>query len=85
MKVTVQLYGHFRKFGDSIALELPAGSRVRELEHAFMQNISSRDPSFYESAGLRASRFCDDNMILAADHPLGDGQRFSILPPVSGG
>lgn len=85
MKVTVRLYGHFRKFGDSVALELPAGSRVRDLERAFMKNIESRDPAFYENAGLRASRFCDDRMILPPDQPLAEDAAFSILPPVSGG
>ena len=59
MKVTVHLYGHFRKFGDLIALELPPGSRVRDLERAFILNIVLRDPAFYDNAGLRASRFCD--------------------------
>jgi molybdopterin converting factor small subunit len=85
MKVTVNLYGHFRKFGDCIALELPAGSRIRDLEHAFVQNIALRDPSFYENAGLRASRFCDDSRILPQDHSLAEGESFSVLPPVSGG
>jgi molybdopterin converting factor small subunit len=85
MKVTVQLYGHFRKFGELVLLELPPGSRVRDLEHAFVQSITARDPAFYQNAGLRASRFCDDRAILAADHPLTEGGCFSILPPVSGG
>jgi molybdopterin converting factor small subunit len=85
MKVTVHLYGHFRKFGDRLALELPSGSRIRDLERAFILNIVLRDPAFYDNAGLRASRFCDDSMILPADHPLADGADFSVLPPVSGG
>jgi molybdopterin converting factor small subunit len=85
MKVTVQLYGHFRKFGDCMTLELAAGSRIRDLEQAFAQNITRRDAAFYENTGLRASRFCDDNAILPSDHPLTDGGCFAILPPVSGG
>lgn len=85
MKVTVRLYGHFRKFGDLIALELPPGSRVRDLERAFIQDIALRDPAFYQNGALRASRFCDDAMILHSDQPLADGGSFSILPPVSGG
>lgn len=85
MKITVRLYGHFRKFGDSLALELPAGSRVRDLERVFAQSIASRDPAFYENGALRASRFCDDTAILRTDHPLAEGAQLSILPPVSGG
>jgi molybdopterin converting factor small subunit len=85
MKVTVRLYGHFRKFGVSLALELPAGSRVRDLESAFAESIARRDPAFYENGALRASRFCDDSMILPPDHPLAEDGTFSILPPVSGG
>jgi molybdopterin converting factor small subunit len=85
MKVTVRLYGLFRKFGDSIALDLPAGSRVRDLERAFAQTIASRDHAFYENGALRASRFCDDQAILGTDHPLAEGASFSVLPPVSGG
>jgi molybdopterin converting factor small subunit len=85
MKVTVRLYGHFRKFGDSLALELPAGSCVCDLERVFTESIARRDPGFYDNQGLRASRFCDDSMILPPDHPLAEGGAFSILPPVSGG
>lgn len=85
MKITVRLYGHFRKFGDCLALELPAGSRVRDLERAFAESIALRDPAFYEGGALHASRFCDDRAILASDHPLAEGAAFSILPPVSGG
>jgi molybdopterin converting factor small subunit len=68
-----------------MALELPAGSRIRDLENALVRNISSRDPAFYENAGLRASRFCDDSAILPPDHPLAGDSSVSILPPVSGG
>lgn len=85
MKITVRLYGHFRKFGDCVALELPAGSRVRDLERAFVRDITLRDPSFYENTGLRASRFCDNSTILAPDHPLAEDTACSVLPPVSGG
>jgi molybdopterin converting factor small subunit len=85
MKITVQLYGHFRKFGDSIALELPPGSRIRDLEHAFMQSITRRDAAFYENSSLRASRFCDHANILPQDYPVSDGGNFAVLPPVSGG
>lgn len=85
MKITVRLYGHFRKFGDSLALELPVGSRVRDLDRAFTESIALRDPAFYENGALRASRFCDDRSILSSDHPLAEGAALSILPPVSGG
>ena len=85
MKVIVQLFGHFRKFGDRLALELPQGSCVADLEQAFVRAVENRDPLFYENASLRSSRFCDETMILPHDHPVADGGCFSILPPVSGG
>ncbi|HEY3487258.1 MAG TPA: MoaD/ThiS family protein [Gammaproteobacteria bacterium] len=85
MKISVRLYGHFRKFGDRLALELPADSRIWDLEQAFVHAITVRDPSFYENAALRASRFCNDQAILPRDHPLAGDAELSILPPVSGG
>jgi molybdopterin converting factor small subunit len=85
MNVTVRLFGHFRKFGEHVSLELPAGSRVMELEQAFMNAIEKRDPLFYENGALRSSRFCDETAILPQDHALIDGGCFAILPPVSGG
>jgi molybdopterin converting factor small subunit len=85
MKITVQLFGHFRKFGDSVLLELPPGSHIADLEREFMKTIELRDSAFYKSNALRASRFCDDTAILSLDHPLEDGGFLSVLPPVSGG
>jgi molybdopterin converting factor small subunit len=85
MKITVQLFGHFRKFGDSVQLELPPGSRIADLEREFMKTIELRDSAFYKNSALRASRFCDDAAILPLDHRLEDGGFFSVLPPVSGG
>ena len=64
MKVTVQLYGHFRKFGECILLELADGSRIRDLEQAFTQVIAARDPGFYNNSALRTARFCDHANIL---------------------
>jgi molybdopterin converting factor small subunit len=85
MKITVQLFGHFRKFGDQLQVELPDGSRMADLENRFMRIIEERDALFYRNNNLRASRFCDDKNILPRDHPVNDGQVFSVLPPVSGG
>jgi molybdopterin converting factor small subunit len=85
MKITVQLYGHFRKFGDCVVLELADGSYIADLAQAFADTIAMRDPAFYANGALRASRFCDNTAILPQDHPLTDGASFSILPPVSGG
>jgi molybdopterin converting factor small subunit len=85
MKITIQLFGHFRKFGDFVLLELPPGSRIADLEREFMRTIENRDSSFYLNSGLRASRFCDNSAILPSTHPLTEGGCFSILPPVSGG
>lgn len=85
MRVTVQLFGHFRKFGDQLQLELPDGSRIADLENTFMRAIETRDAAFYRHDNLRASRFCDDDNILPRDRPVNDGEHFSVLPPVSGG
>jgi molybdopterin converting factor small subunit len=85
MKVTIQLFGHFRKFGDQISLELADGSCIADMERAFVQAIAQRDPAFYENSALLASRFCDNADILRQDHLLNDGGSFAILPPVSGG
>ncbi len=85
MKITIQLFGHFRKFGDTVLLNLPQGSRIADLEREFMRAIEQRDASFYQNSSLRASRFCDDTAILPPDYPLADNGCLSVLPPVSGG
>ncbi len=80
MKVTVQLFGAFRPFGERITIELSDGADVSHVRAAFTAALPSE---VHELIAL--SRFADARTVLAEDAPLDADSILAILPPVSGG
>lgn len=79
MQITLELFGAFRPFGDSLTLNLPENGRVSDIRPILKQRIDAK-PGLIDS-----SRFATDTEILMEDHFLQDGARLAILPPVAGG
>ena len=80
MKVTVQLFGAFRPFGERITIDLLDGADVSHLRAAF---CAALPPDVHALIAL--SRFADERAVLAENTPLDADSILAILPPVSGG
>lgn len=79
MKITLQLFGAFRPFGDQIELTLPAGANVAQIRPALTAEMPQME------SVIHSSRFATETDILPETAPLNDGAMLAIIPPVSGG
>ena len=85
MKITVQLFGAFRPFGDKLEFNLNEGDTISTLRNAMQKDLQNRNPDFAKRNILAMSRFSDETTVLAENTALQDQQVLAILPPVSGG
>lgn len=79
MKVTLQLFGPFRPFGEQLELTLPEGAAVQDLRPPLMERLPQME------SVIRSSRFATETEVLPENAPLADGALLAIIPPVSGG
>jgi len=79
MKITLQLFGAFRQFGDFLELNLPEKGRVSDVRSALGLKVEARDGL------ISSSRFATETEVLNEDALLQDGAVLAIIPPVSGG
>lgn len=78
--ITIQMkfFGAFRKFGESLALQVPVGTNVAAIKAELQSKLNG------ESL-VSDSVLADDSVILRDDDILEGDAALSILPPVCGG
>jgi molybdopterin converting factor small subunit len=80
IKITVRLFGAFRKYGDSMDMVCPSGSTVGYIKEQISTLVDESDKSLvFESA------IANDQQIIKADTIFEESSKLSILPPVCGG
>lgn len=85
MKITLQLFGAFRKCGDTINMKLPQGSRIADLRAELLTILTDKNLGVDKRGLLDSSRFANDEAILSEDSVIDETDNLAILPPVSGG
>jgi len=87
MRVTVRLFGSFRKYGDGsrLEVELPAASGLPALRGALVSKLKALHPEFAEEQLVGESAFATEAAVLDDGAVLPDGATVAILPPVCGG
>lgn len=78
--ITMRLYGAFRKYQDSIALTVPAGSPVAAIKDALGQALGPQARDL-----VMDSVIANDKTILAPGFRIDTDSSLSVLPPVCGG
>lgn len=86
MRVTLALFGAYRRFhdGDSIELACPEGGRVADLRRALGEYAAAHWPGF-DPALLGRTALASEEAVLRDGDPVPADGRVAILPPVSGG
>ncbi|MCC7259483.1 MAG: MoaD/ThiS family protein [Alphaproteobacteria bacterium] len=84
MQITLQLFGAFRPFGDTLALELPERGTVADLRPLLAAQLENSTTPLPKGL-IKSSRFATETEILAESAPLAHGAVLAIIPPVSGG
>ncbi len=85
MKVKLQLFGAFRKYGNEMQIDLPENSIVADLRPKIFEAISQKDLGIDAKTLIDTSRFSNDEEILEEDSVINKNDNLAILPPVSGG
>lgn len=76
--IEMKFFGAFRKFGEGLALQVPAGTNVAAIKTALKEKLNGE--------GLVSdSVLANDNTILRNEDILESDAALSILPPVCGG
>lgn len=76
----IQCFGIFRKFGESLSVDLPLGSSVQQVKQAIVDLIGTQHKTLVEESVL-----ADEDSILPNAYVLEKPASLSILPPVCGG
>lgn len=85
MKVKLQLFGAFRKYGNEVGITMPLGSTIADLRPKLLSVMSDKDIGVDIKGLIDSSRFANDESILDEDSPIDENDNLAILPPVSGG
>ncbi len=85
MKVTVQLFGAFRPFGDALDVQLPEKAVVADIRGTLVDRLQAMDAKIMVKGLVESSRFATDTEILAESRALETGMVVAIIPPVAGG
>ncbi len=86
-KVTVQLYGAFRRFGNGRSIEVSINEpvTVSQLRNKMLASLREVAPQFKEEGLLADSAFADAKSLLGETSMVSEGDTLAILPPVCGG
>lgn len=84
MQITLQLFGAFRPFGDTLALDLPEHGTVADLRPLLAARLEN-GTTVLPKGLIKSSRFATETEILPESTPLRNGAVLAIIPPVSGG
>ncbi len=85
MKVDINLYGAFRKFGASkITLEVPGNANCSDLRTIFYEYMRKNNAEITREL-VDASVFATDQEVLVNTDTIKNDMSLAILPPVCGG
>lgn len=85
MKITLQLFGAFREFGESLTLSVPQNALVADARKALANKLKKIDANPSKIGLISISRFATETRILSEKDMLQDGAVITIIAPVSGG
>lgn len=85
MEITLQLFGAFRSFGESLKLTLPANAVISGIREVLTKKLIEVEASPNKIMLIDISRFATETEILSEETSLQDGMVITIIPPVSGG
>jgi molybdopterin converting factor small subunit len=80
IKVSIRLFGAFRKYGEVAVLEAPAGVGIDELKELLSKWIGGM-----EAPLVADSVFANEREVLAAGAVIEKDANLAVLPPVCGG
>lgn len=80
LQIQIRFYGGFRKYGESIALDIPQSCDVAAVKAVLLKALNGQDEALIGDFVL-----ANDTSILASNHVFMKGGTVSILPPVCGG
>ncbi len=80
LQIEIRFHGGFRKYGQSIALDVPQGCGMTIVKTALLNALGGQDEALIGDSVL-----ADDASILTSNHVFMKGGVLSILPPVCGG
>lgn len=80
ISLPIKCFGVFRKFGESLNVDIAAGCSILEIKQALIQKLGQDQKALVESSVL-----ANDNEILPNSYILKNETALSILPPVCGG
>jgi molybdopterin converting factor small subunit len=78
--IDMRLFGAFRAYGETIRLQVPAGSPVTTVKQALGNALGTQARDL-----VADSVVANDETILPADYVIAENTELSILPPVCGG
>lgn len=80
ISIPIKCFGVFRKFGESLNVDIAPGSSILEVKQALIQKLGQDQKALVEDSVL-----ANDNEILPNAYILKEENALSILPPVCGG
>ena len=80
IKISVRLFGAFRKYGETISFSAPSGSNVQAIKSLLAAALKLDDPALVNDSAI-----ANDNEIVGADAVFTQDSQLAILPPVCGG
>ena len=80
IKITIRLFGAFRKYGDALELDMPSGSSVADIKSCLAEKLGGND-----AALVADSAIANDNEIINSGAIFDADATLAILPPVCGG
>lgn len=80
MKITIQHYGAFRKFGHETFLDISTPATVGTIRSALITKLGEEHKLLVEDSAL-----VNDTDILPDEYVIGTECTLSVLPPVCGG
>lgn len=78
--VQINFFGAFRKFGDSMTLDVAPGSTADDVKEELITRLGEDQRNLVADSVL-----ADDEQILGGETEIAGARTLSILPPVCGG
>ncbi len=80
MTLSIRCFGVFRKFGETLSLEVPKNSTIHDIKNRLSQLLEEAHKELIEDSVLAS-----DTDILPDSYIVQEVTSLSILPPVCGG
>jgi len=80
IKITIRLFGAFRKYGDVLELDMPSGSSIADIKSRLAEKLDTNDATLVADSAI-----ANDNEIINSGTVFDADATLAILPPVCGG